>query len=213
MNLMPKYNMRKGRPLSRLKRPNGPSPNVPPRALQPSPVLKSDNGQVKVRIMPAGFTVTHPVISIQDSSKDQNTSSNFNPQQQSQAQQPHQPRNLELDNNNSNDSIAAALSFFETCQRPADQIFDSVLETSNHSVLQTPPRMPRPTPPSSPSRSSRDGPSWIPDLSMNNEDSVQSTGSEVDRQLLSMMSENSIDFTSKFAKLASAVVGHNSSDD
>ena len=41
-----------------------------------------------------------------------------------------------------------------------------------------------------------------------NEDSVQSNGSEVDRQLLSMMSESSVDFTSKFAKLASAVVGH-----
>jgi len=42
-----------------------------------------------------------------------------------------------------------------------------------------------------------------------NEDSVQSNGSEVDRQLMSMMSENSVDFTSKFAKLASAVVGNN----
>ena len=69
--------------------------------------------------------------------------------------------------------------------------------------------------------------SWIPDLSTfltnihqgsgstknheqkvaANEDSVQSNGSEVDRQLLSMMSESSVDFTSKFAKLASAVVG------
>ena len=45
-----------------------------------------------------------------------------------------------------------------------------------------------------------------------NEDSVQSNGSEVDRQLLSMMSENSVDFTSKFAKLASAVVGNNVED-
>ena len=45
-----------------------------------------------------------------------------------------------------------------------------------------------------------------------NEDSVQSNGSEVDRQLLSMMSENSVDFTSKFAKLASAVVGSNVED-
>ena len=45
-----------------------------------------------------------------------------------------------------------------------------------------------------------------------NEDSVQSNGSEVDRQLLSMMSENSVDFTSKFAKLASAVVGSNAED-
>ena len=45
-----------------------------------------------------------------------------------------------------------------------------------------------------------------------NEDSVQSNGAEVDRQLLSMMSENSVDFTSKFAKLASAVVGSNVED-
>ena len=34
----------------------------------------------------------------------------------------------------------------------------------------------------------------------------------MDRQLLSMMSENSVDFTSKFAKLASAVVGSNVED-
>ena len=38
-----------------------------------------------------------------------------------------------------------------------------------------------------------------------NEDSQQSTGSEVDRQLLSMMNENSVDFTSKFERLATAV--------
>ncbi len=36
-----------------------------------------------------------------------------------------------------------------------------------------------------------------------NEDSSTSTNSEVDRQLLSMMTENSVDFTMKFAKLAS----------
>ena len=45
-----------------------------------------------------------------------------------------------------------------------------------------------------------------------NEDSQQSTGSEVDRQLLSMMNENSVDFTSKFAKLASAVTSDTSAD-
>ena len=38
-----------------------------------------------------------------------------------------------------------------------------------------------------------------------NEDSSHSTNSEVDRQLLSMMTENSVDFTMKFAKLASHV--------
>ena len=45
-----------------------------------------------------------------------------------------------------------------------------------------------------------------------NEDSQQSTGSEVDRQLLSMMTENSVDFTSKFEKLASAVTNDTSAD-
>ena len=45
-----------------------------------------------------------------------------------------------------------------------------------------------------------------------NEDSQQSTGSEVDRQLLSMMTENSVDFTSKFEKLASAVTSDTSAD-
>lgn len=39
-----------------------------------------------------------------------------------------------------------------------------------------------------------------------NEDSAQSTTSEVDRQLNSMLNENSIDFTNKFAKLASHVL-------
>ena len=34
----------------------------------------------------------------------------------------------------------------------------------------------------------------------------QSTGSEVDRHILSMMTESSVDFTNKFAKLANAVV-------
>ena len=40
--------------------------------------------------------------------------------------------------------------------------------------------------------------------------SLQSTGSEVDRHILSMMTESSIDFTSKFAKLANAVVNNDS---
>lgn len=175
-NLMPKYNMRKGRPLSR------PKQKASIRPLQPSPNIKSKDGQItKVRLVtqppprlitqppPPTITVTHPVISIQ---------------------RPENPKNLEIENNNSNDSLSAALSFFDTSRH---EFLDSVLENSNNSVLQTPPR-----PPVSP---------W-----MHNEDSVQSTGSEVDRQLLSMMTENSVDFTSKFAKLASAVVGNNSEE-
>jgi hypothetical protein len=72
--------------------------------------------------------------------------------------------------------------------------------------------------------------SWLPDLSLSSflgslptdggvgnnespskmlmshqEDSIQSTGSEVDRQLSMMLNENSLDFTSKFAHLASAL--------
>jgi hypothetical protein len=54
------------------------------------------------------------------------------------------------------------------------------------------------------------GSDFVPHLM--NEDSQQSTGSEVDRQLLSMMTENSVDFTSKFAKLASAVTNDASTD-
>ena len=42
-----------------------------------------------------------------------------------------------------------------------------------------------------------------------NEDSVQSNGSEVYRQLLSMMLENTVDFT---FKLASVIVGSNVED-
>ena len=131
------------------------------------------------------------------------------------------PNPPELDNGNSNDSLTSALSFFDGqgTNTKADHFLDSVLENSNSSVLQTPPRV-RPTPPTSPSRAVSSD-TWIPDLSsflgniqsqqrekiIPNEDSVQSTGSEVDRQLFLMGMENSVDFTSKFAKLASAVVG------
>ena len=40
---------------------------------------------------------------------------------------------------------------------------------------------------------------------------LQSTGSEVDRHILSMMTESSVDFTNKFARLADAVVYSNES--
>jgi hypothetical protein len=162
---------------------------------------------------------------------------------------------VDLDNTNSNDSLGAALAFFNNASlqdastpmhHQTDHFLDSVLENSNSSMLQTPPRV-RPTPPTSPSRAVSND-SWLPDLSMSsflanfnssggghsnnttpikvnrstnagsgsskvvafNDDSVQSTGSEVDRQLLSMMTETSVDFTFKFAKLASAVVGSGS---
>ena len=61
--LMPKYNMRKGRPLSRLKRPLP----VAKRPLQPAPALKSAEGQVKFRLLPAGITLNHhhPLMSVQ----------------------------------------------------------------------------------------------------------------------------------------------------
>ncbi len=117
-----------------------------------------------------------------------------------------------------------------------DRFLDSVLENSNSSVLQTPPRQ-RPTPPSSPSRAVSGEPSWLlpGDMTLSsflnlagespakgsssaggpggggggaicvNEDSSHSTGSEVDRNIISMMTENSVDFTNKFAKLASHV--------
>ena len=188
------------------------------------------------------ITVTHPVVSITQNATQSTTqpvvfqsgsssSSSLNLHQS-------QP---ELDSGNSNDSITSTLSFFDAGNNQhstkADHFLDSVLENSNSSVLQTPPRV-RQTPPTSPSRAVSSD-TWIPDLSsflgnINsasgttpqkenkvhhqqsaiislNEDSVQSTGSEVDRQLLSMMGENSVDFTSKFAKLASAVVGVSSS--
>lgn len=223
VNLMPRYNQRKGRPLTRPKRP---SVSNGTRTLQPAPTIKSTDGQVKVRLMPAGITVTHPVISIQPSSP-----MKIVPLVSPEPTVPttsagYIPKNLEIENNNSNDSISAALSFFDPCR--SDQFLDSVLENSNSSVLQTPPRV-RTTPPSSPSRVVTND-SWDLSSFLNttpskatsgssqhhkmhvNEDSVQSTGSEVDRQLLSMMSESSVDFTSKFAKLASAVVGNPSEE-
>ena len=236
-NLMPKYNRRTGRPISRMKRINHQPSTTNNRLLQPAPTLKSVDGQVKLRLMP-NITVTHPVVSITQNATTQSTAQPvlFHSGSSSSIQNLHHPSQPELDSGNSNDSITSTLSFFDASNNQhstkADHFLDSVLENSNSSVLQTPPRV-RQTPPTSPSRAVSSD-TWIPDLSsflgninssgggtpqkekMNqqsasiislNEDSVQSTGSEVDRQLLSMMGENSVDFTSKFAKLASAVVG------
>ena len=234
---MPKYNRRTGRPISRMKRINHQPSTTNNRLLQPAPTLKSVDGQVKLRLMP-NITVTHPVVSITQNATTQSTAQPvlFHSGSSSSIQNlPNHPSQPELDSGNSNDSITSTLSFFDASNNQhstkADHFLDSVLENSNSSVLQTPPRV-RQTPPTSPSRAVSSD-TWIPDLSsflgninssgggtpqkekMNqqsaiislNEDSVQSTGSEVDRQLLSMMGENSVDFTSKFAKLASAVVG------
>ena len=277
--LMPKYNMRKGRPLSRLKRPV--LQPVSKRPLQPAPAMKSTEGQVKFRILPTGITLNHqaassssspPVINVKpfgtsstmttptetttiavvtsppSSSSMNGTAATSVTSTVTTTSTTPTRNNIDLDPGNSNDSISSALAFFEPQAQnqrltsKTDHFLDSVLENSNSSVLQTPPRV-RPTPPTSPSRAVSND-SWIPDLSSflnnihsggggsssnkdhhhqsriinndqqnkivaaSNEDSVQSNGSEVDRQLLSMMSESSVDFTSKFAKLASAVVGH-----
>ena len=219
-NMMPKYSRRTGRPISRLKRNVA---NVPTRTLQPAPTLKSVDGQVKLRLMP-NITLTHPVVSIQTAALNPTNPQVHQASLTGSASVAAASSNVinppELDHGNSNDSIASTLSYFDGQQHTrSDHFLDSVLENSNSSVLQTPPRV-RPTPPTSPSRAVSSD-TWIPDLSsflsnLNsketvkvasmNEDSVQSTGSEVDRQLLSMMSESSVDFTSKFAKLASAVV-------
>merc|ERR1719336_2724630 len=105
-----------------------------------------------------------------------------------------------------------------SCQRTptkSDQ-FLAIYNDNENSLLQTPPR-PAPSP----------SPGFGQDLSMSNwslnfespmknlslplpfsedsQSSTISTVSEVDRQLNAMMSENSIDFTSKFAKLAKHV--------
>lgn len=104
-----------------------------------------------------------------------------------------------------------------------DHFLDSVLENSSNSLLQTPRRSsPPPSPPGGLSEHS-----WLPELSLtsffgslpsssasaaesrmmlaHHEDSIQSTASEVDRQLTMMLNENSLDFSSKFAHLASAL--------
>jgi len=108
----------------------------------------------------------------------------------------------------------------ETPTKPEN--FLSMYHETENSLLQTPPRPP-PTP--SPSHCLQDSQdislsSWslnfespmksisIP-ISFNedSQNSTISTSSEVDRQLNAMMSENSIDFTSKFARLAKHVAG------
>ena len=156
----------------------------------------------------------------------------------------------------SSTTTTAATTAAPTTPTKGDHFLDCMLENSNNSVLQTPPRH-RPTPPSSPSRALGMGgePYWPPELSISsflsnlgdspnkggssgcsggtttgqggtgggvvtvtaavpstvppvlvfNEDSSHSTSSEVDRQLLSMMTENSVDFTAKFSKLAAHV--------
>merc|ERR1712137_779304 len=115
------------------------------RLLQPAPTLKSVDGQVKLRLMP-NITVTHPVVSITQNATQSTTqpvvfqsgsssSSSLNLHQS-------QP---ELDSGNSNDSITSTLSFFDAGNNQhstkADHFLDSVLENSNSSVLQTPPRV------------------------------------------------------------------------
>ena len=238
--LMPKYNMRKGRPLSRLKRPLPANK----RNLQPAPAIKSPDGKLKFRLYPTGTSLNqHPLINVQQLNNTTNiVTSQFSSTSSQSATSSSSARNLDIDPGNSNDSINSTLAFFEpqASQPPmtskTDHFLDSVLENSNSSVLQTPPRV-RPTPPTSPSRAVSND-SWIPDLStfltninssssqgssgsknneqkmhIVNEDSVQSNGSEVDRQLICLMSESSVDFTSKFAKLASAVVGNEDDKD
>ncbi len=156
-----------------------------------------------------GITMSHPVVTFQIQQQQQGQEQQQPPQVQQQQQnqelnfsgliqktdQPTSaaasipsstttptgsaPINLEIENNNSNDSINAALSFFDPSLneavasavsstvegegRKTDPILDSVLENSNSSVLQTPPRV-RPTPPTSPSRALSND-SWLPDLS------------------------------------------------
>ena len=53
--------------------------------------------------------------------------------------------------------------------------------------------------------------SFSEDKSTQYKNFLQSTGSEVDRHILSMMTESSVDFTNKFARLADAVVYSNES--
>ena len=62
-NLMPKYNRRTGRrPISRMKRDFS---QQRPKMLQPAPMVKSVDGQVKLRLMP-NITVTHPIGNIKN---------------------------------------------------------------------------------------------------------------------------------------------------
>lgn len=100
--------------------------------------------------------------------------------------------------------------------------FLNIYNETENSLLQTPPRPP-PTP--SPSRCLQDSQdlslsSWglsfespmksisIPmSFSEDSQNSTISTSSEVDRQLNAMMSENSVDFTGKFARLVKHVAG------
>ena len=125
-----------------------------------------------------------------------------------------------LDENSRSDMEPVARNITSTpAHLQVDHFLDSVLENSSSSLLQTPRRS---SPPPSPPGGMGDH-SWLPELSLtsflgtlpsssdsrmmmhHHEDSIQSTGSEVDRQLSLMLNENSLDFTNKFAHLASAL--------
>lgn len=132
---------------------------------------------------------------------------------------------LSLFDENSRSDLESSRAIMSTpTHLQVDHFLDSVLENSNSSLLQTPRRSsPPPSPPGGMSEHS-----WLPELSLSSflgslptdggvqespskmmlchhEDSMQSTGSEVDRQLSFMLTESSVDFTAKFAKLASAL--------
>ncbi|XP_040573198.2 uncharacterized protein [Lepeophtheirus salmonis] len=218
--LLPKYNNRKGRPMSRKNgsyRLNNGAQHQ--RLLQPKFFMPSSKSEVKLRLLPQ-VKVTHPMISIQQplslqiptyqviaTTTHQDSSSQFLLDSSSENHPTHSPPLSPTD------SLSSLKS--------TDRFLDSVFENSNSSLLQTPPRLrSRPTSPficegsssmswsfpssfsegSLNSKSSRNG-----GTSIINEDSSHSTNSEVDRQLLCMMTESSVDFTSKFAKLASHI--------
>ena len=226
--LIPKYNQRRGRPLMRSK--NVVSRQLlANRPLQPKmhPLIKTVDGKVKVRCFPETksgptITLTHPVISIE---KDPSKLQPLIVPKPLAASSPAHPVLFGTPPQASHGFGPSCLELLD-CDEPSKSkvvrsdkvLFDTVVETSNNSMLQTP-SIHRPTPPASPYC---DDPSCFPEISLNsllnissgnrvpsahliNEDSSQSTGSEVDRHILSMMTESSVDFTSKFAKLANAV--------
>ena len=237
-NMLPKATNRKGRPLSRksfISRQLLPQRSLLPQMkMKPFPIPQQQQQQQQqqqpqfVRIMPHNAIpkASPPTISIPDH---------------------HQPVHLTQRALSPTGSISSIFNseHSNSSHKASEPFLDSVLEnSSNSSVLQTPPRIHRPTPPSSPSRAVTNS-TVYPWLSSDvefsplssflhigetsssstsksnkggksakslNEDSMQSTNSEVDRQLQLMMTENSLDFTMKFAKLASHVGGDETAD-
>jgi len=184
---------------------------------RPTVICSAEDGQDSI----PQISIPSPAYETENDDHDAHQMEEHEEEENVGAQNVHDSFSLSfLDENSRSDLEPAARNITSTpAHLQVDHFLDSVLENSSSSLLQTPRRS---SPPPSPPGGMGDH-SWLPELSLTSflgalpsssdsrlmlhhqEDSIQSTGSEVDRQLSLMLNENSLDFTSKFAHLASAL--------